>query len=172
MTISLLFASTSTRNTAISCDSLGIHYEVSDEDGTTSLHKWNSEKNENALIGHFQVPRLSSDKIKWPGQDEWKPLDTFMGKPTKNPFATTFNGADGTEYRWTSELRSLVMYKVADNSDDHPLVRFHRRYFDQGQSSLEIIDDSVMPDLDHIVLTFLIMEKKRRDRQKFTSSWV
>jgi hypothetical protein len=88
MTISLEFASTSTRNTTISCDSLGLHYELSDEDGTTTLKKWDSGKNENALIAQFQIPRLSSDKIKFPDDSDWQGLTTFMGKPSSNPFAT------------------------------------------------------------------------------------
>jgi hypothetical protein len=47
------------------------------------------------------------------------------------------------------------MYKVADGNNDHPMVRFHRTYFDQEKSSLEIIDESVMPSVDYIVREYI-----------------
>lgn len=51
MSIHLIFATNSVRNTSITCDSLGIHYEVSDSQGIFTIKRLYSSSNWNGNRG-------------------------------------------------------------------------------------------------------------------------
>ncbi|PVF94971.1 hypothetical protein CPB86DRAFT_712097 [Serendipita vermifera] len=167
MSIHILLSNNSVRNVTASCDSLGIHYEVSREhdDGVITVHRWESLTNSNVLVGQFKLPFFGRDKVKLAGDPEWRPLGEFLIKK-RNPFSTTrtFRGNSGNMYKWKTKWGRLVMCHAAKDISRKPLVRYHRHYTEQ--SYLEILDSSVLPSLDNLFVAFLIMEKKRRDREK------
>jgi hypothetical protein len=82
MSIKILFSDDSIRNTTASCDSLGIHYNVTKEEyglnAIRRVEKWDKETNKNVLIVEFKLPGFGLDKIKWPGDTEWKPMSDFL----------------------------------------------------------------------------------------------
>jgi hypothetical protein len=88
MNIHILFSNNSVRNTTASCDSLGIHYEVSNEhlNGTVRVHRWESATNTNVLVGEFKLPIFQYDKIKLARDPEWRPMRDFLIR-RKNPLS-------------------------------------------------------------------------------------
>jgi hypothetical protein len=82
MSVKILFSDDSIRNTTASCDSLGIHYNITKEEyglnAIRRVEKWDKETNNNVLIVEFKLPGFGLDKIKWPWDTEWKPMSDFL----------------------------------------------------------------------------------------------
>ncbi|KAG8841542.1 hypothetical protein FRB91_004920 [Serendipita sp. 411] len=110
------------------------------------------------------------------GSGVWVQRGKMLIKEGNRRFSTarTFLGVQGERYRWKERGTKLLMCHASKagaeegetQEDKEPaLVIYHRHYLAGHQRSyLEICDTSVLPSLDLIVVTFLIMEKKRRDR--------
>ncbi|PVF94964.1 hypothetical protein CPB86DRAFT_739540, partial [Serendipita vermifera] len=179
MTIHIQFSSNSLRNTTASCDSLGIHYDISqgghgkDDKKVIHVQRWQSADNRNVLVGEIRLRDFHHDEIRLPtgsgGVGEWRLMaDVF--KKSSNPLSVsrTFQGNDGREYAWTADVwdRLYVCY-IYDTKDKkkNPLVKYHNHRV-KSKSWLEILDPSVMNSLDNIIVTFLVAERKRRERQK------
>ncbi|PVF94967.1 hypothetical protein CPB86DRAFT_764797 [Serendipita vermifera] len=163
MSINIVFSNNSVRNTTASCESLGIHYDVSKEYGIISVHRWESGNHRKVAVGDIQYLFFRRDRIHLGGESEWKVMGEFLRR-SRNPFssARTFIGNNGQQYRWATRFGQLYMFEV--NGSSKPLIKYHRNLFQP--SYLEILDSSVMSSIDKIFLSFLIAEKKRRDRQK------
>lgn len=67
-------------NTTISCDSLGIYYEVSKPKGdkTITVERWRKDTNTNVLIGQFCLPILAEGTIKLAGDQVWRTMEEFL----------------------------------------------------------------------------------------------
>jgi hypothetical protein len=75
-------------NTSASCDSLGIHYEVSKEHGIISVSRWEGgDANRSVPVGDIQYHLFHRDKVRLPGDSEWKVMGEFL-KRTRNPFSS------------------------------------------------------------------------------------
>lgn len=113
MSIHLLISSDSYRNTTISCDSLGIHYEVSTHDGVISIKRWDSSTNANITVGEVQFRVFSKDQIKlgeyMVGEGEWCNIMDVLLKSDKTSFTRRFQGKDGKGYRWKRRWKLLVV---------------------------------------------------------------
>ncbi|CAG8684738.1 5461_t:CDS:2 [Acaulospora colombiana] len=163
MSIRLIFTNNSVKNTTLGCDSLGIHYEVSKskDDGIVSVARWDWHTDQSVTIGQFRLPLFSKDQIK-------------LARDTKlytQYSSRSFEADNGAVYRWKLKREGInanhVLYYDDEMDGSDPLVKYCRHYRTSNEPSyLEILDSSVMDSLDLIVVTFLIMEKKKRDRDK------
>ncbi|EKM83257.1 hypothetical protein AGABI1DRAFT_104959 [Agaricus bisporus var. burnettii JB137-S8] len=80
-----------------------------------------------------------------------------------------FKASDGTDYRWNLCAKYLEMVK--NDGTKKQLVRFreHRPSlgpFMKGRPAVLEVDDSCVPILDEIMMTFIYCQKLRKDRQK------
>ena len=205
MSIHILASNKSVRNTTLSCDSMGIHYEVSklkqEKDSVVSVHRWESTTNQNTLIGQIEFHWFAPDRLRLmgTGNDGWQRRKDILNNQESNPLSRcvistyhifllitsrtrTFTGNNGVRYKWRFHWDSLRLHHADDDAvNKDPLVIFHRHFMASRPSYLEICDTSVLPGLDSIiglhfstsqiladrdVVTFLYMEKKRRDRDK------
>ncbi|PVF94974.1 hypothetical protein CPB86DRAFT_623049 [Serendipita vermifera] len=161
MSIKIIFSNDSISNTTAACDSLGIHYTVT----KGRVERWDKETNENVFVGQLKLFALKP-KIKLPSDADWKPIGEFMSRgDTTRPLTTarTFPGNNGIDYRWKIKGGKLELYYASKDVSTEPLLRYHRNYFAKEQGCLDIFDSSVLEALDNIILSFLIMEKRRRD---------
>ncbi|KAG8812505.1 hypothetical protein FRC19_003091, partial [Serendipita sp. 401] len=182
MSFQLLFSNNSVRNTAIYCQDLGIRYEISKHDGVVSVYRWDASISRNLRVGEFKLPFFSKDMVKLGGETEWRRLDTFLYRSSWLSSSRSFVGNNGKEYRWKVKNGGVVVSlpsvdleyppltaKVQLHSVSHktrtPLVTFHRHYRKKHPSYLEVHDPSILHTLDSIIVSFLIMERKRRDEE-------
>ncbi|KAG8806369.1 hypothetical protein FRC17_005058 [Serendipita sp. 399] len=168
MSIRLLMTGNSVRNNTISCDSLGIHYDVSrnTETNVITVQRWDSESNAFFFVGEFHLFAFKHDQIRMGSNGEWMLKRDYLYKEGSNPIssARTFETKDGTKYRWKIRWDKLQLcHHSSANLGDEPLVIYHRHITGGKPSYLEVRDPSVMKALDSIIVTFLIMEKEHRD---------
>ncbi|KAG8810487.1 hypothetical protein FRC18_004023 [Serendipita sp. 400] len=171
MSIHLLMSRNSVRNTTFSCDSLGIHYDVSrnKESGVVTVQRWDSTTDSNVFVGEFYLSWFKPDRVRMGPDGQWMSKKRFLYKEGRNPIsaARTFEAADGTKYRWKLRWNKLQLcYASSENKGKAALVMYHRHYTAGKVSYLEVNDSSVLEALDPIIVSFLIMEKERRDRDK------
>jgi hypothetical protein len=80
MSIRIYFSNGSIRNTALSCDSLGIHYTVSKTGRVISLARWDSETNSNITVGEIEFLLLEKSRIRVGQDGEWQLMKDFLSK--------------------------------------------------------------------------------------------
>ncbi|KAG8827315.1 hypothetical protein FRB91_001718 [Serendipita sp. 411] len=174
MSAHLVMSSNSLRHTTFSCDSLGIHYEVNGttKHGLTTVERWDSSTNHNVFVGDFRLPWFKKDTMRMGVDGQWIYRDQFLYKVGNNPFSFTrhFMGSNGVKYKWRIHWDQLQLYHASPEAAKQPLAVFHRHRSPSNQSYLEILDFSVLSSLDSIIVTFLIMERHRRNRKKATRS--
>jgi hypothetical protein len=104
MSIRLLLSTNSVYNTAISCDSLGIHYHLSKKNGIISLTRWDSASNSNVLAGQYEFNILSKSRIKMGDSDDgtWVNMrDLLFREGSMLSPARYFIGKSGVKYKWS-----------------------------------------------------------------------
>jgi hypothetical protein len=81
--IKLVTSSNSVKNTTISCDGLGFHYEVSKPDNVVKIKRVDDSSNESVLVGELNLHKLSKDTMKLGSSSdgEWTPVKDFLTKP-------------------------------------------------------------------------------------------
>ena len=61
----LIFSSNSLRNNEISCDALGIHYQLSTPtDGLTSITRWDPRQENDILIAEWERKNYGKDRVR------------------------------------------------------------------------------------------------------------
>ncbi|KIM23760.1 hypothetical protein M408DRAFT_332137 [Serendipita vermifera MAFF 305830] len=164
--IRLYFSNGSLCNTTISCDSLGIHYTVSKKSFTspTVLTRWDSETNTNVFVGEFDRRPFKTHRIRIGEDGEWQVLTEFLHKGHGGALskARSFEANNGIQYRWKMRNLTFVLTSAAEG-DQEALIVYHQNAFSKEPSYLEVLNSSVISGLNNILLTFLIMEKKRRE---------
>ncbi|KAG8781585.1 hypothetical protein FRC20_006901 [Serendipita sp. 405] len=172
MSVQLVMSNSSVRDTTLSCDSLDIRYEVSHSrsGSITTVQKWDRSINKHTTVGEFRLPFFFRDTIRVQNETEWHPLKGFLFKEGRRIFNTSrvFEGAGGIKYKWRIQRSALQLCRASDTAGDQggPLVVYHRPRQKEDAPFLEIIDPSVLYSLDLVVVTFLIMERKRRIRNR------
>ena len=80
MSINLFMSSNSVYNTTLSCDSLGIHYDVvkSSETGIITVTRWESGADTNHFVAEIRYPLTSPDMVRLRGQTEWVKRIDFL----------------------------------------------------------------------------------------------
>lgn len=90
MSIRLICSNNSVRNTTVSCDSLGIHYEISKSQGIVTVKRWDSPTNTSIVVGEFELPIFKRDRIRLGGdKGEWRLLDEVLYKNRGSIFSTS-----------------------------------------------------------------------------------
>lgn len=114
MSVRLLMSSYSICNTTISCDSLGIHYEVSRKDGVRSVKRWDSSTNTNITVGEIQFRLIITKSLIKLGptmvqEGEWRNVNDVFVKCRMLSDSRTFEGKDGRRYRWNLTWKGPVV---------------------------------------------------------------
>ena len=78
MSVYLYFANNSIRTTTLSCDSLGIHYTVSNTGGVISLSRWDSKSNMDVTVGEFELHFFSKDQVRLGPNGRWQLMRDFL----------------------------------------------------------------------------------------------
>ena len=89
MSIRILASNNSVRNTTLSCDSMGIHYEVSKskQTGVVSIRRWESATNQNTLVGEIEFHWFAADMLRLGGNAQWERRKDILSNEGKNPLA-------------------------------------------------------------------------------------
>jgi len=165
--IRLEFCNKSVRRTTAQVDSLGIFYSVSKENGIINIRRWEQRTNAEVLIGQINIRFFGFSLVRFGGEEKpWNNVYEFLRREhgfILNP-ARTFTGSNGTDYRWCLPWNKLKLCP-ADGDTKHPLAIYHRNILSE-KSYIEILDRSLLETLDLVVISFLIMENRRREANK------
>jgi len=119
----------------------------------------------------FQVP---AHEIQFGDRDEdagWIDELDFMSWDLEKR-GGVFTGGDGVEYRWKSHRQRLQLVQANDDTKV-PVAQYHiyRRYFVFFRMSrhafLEIKPEVTVEGLEKVIVSYLLVERRRRDTQKF-----
>lgn len=118
-------------------------------------------------IGEIEWHLMSSSVMRLHGREMM--TDTFIPSHGFTRRKRTFTGPDGLSYRWDMDFRIVRLSR--DDASRQELARSHRRSLGiigpKKDPSLDV-DPSLMHMLDMVVLTFIYVEKLRRDKEKRT----
>jgi len=119
------------------------------------------------VVAQWKLRAWKKDMVCLAGGD-WRPLKEVLYS-TGGFWSEDkcFIGNDGKEYRWRRNWKTLF---VTRSSNKQPLLEYHRHAGIMHQSYLEVLDSSALTSLDSILMTFLIMEKKKRDSEKASAA--
>ncbi|PVF94969.1 hypothetical protein CPB86DRAFT_788551 [Serendipita vermifera] len=166
MSVYIQLSNNSVSNTTATCDSLGIHYDISKVNHrVVSVKKWDRTINQDLTVGEFKFHFFRRNQIRMRGDGKWMPITDFLRKGGSWSAVRIFRGNDGNDYKWTKRKGKLVVVEASQNArKSQPLVKYHRHY-GRTPSYLEIIDKSMLTSLDEIILSFLLVEKQRREAE-------
>ncbi|PAV21215.1 hypothetical protein PNOK_0384200 [Pyrrhoderma noxium] len=175
----------SLRNNVISCDSLGLHYQVSTDTSGFRAHrmiyisKWIPSTDKQIPLAEWKRQICGRGSIKLfrelaPGGSsppEFVPMKKFIYRQHlsiflkgSNIFNRTFTAKNGKTYTWKSRNFSLRLY--CDESDK-VIVKYHFAHclINKRNGSLELISD--WEDIiDEIIVSFIVVEKLRREEER------
>ncbi|KAI0320078.1 hypothetical protein OF83DRAFT_674304 [Amylostereum chailletii] len=168
----LVFTTNSLRNTTISVHDDTIYYEVVTRfwhPHITKILKLDKEARQMDLVAEIErVPgkevrvRVGGEHGSWVSQDEVLRWDA-------DARGGSWTATEGTEYRWKSHNRRLQLVRT-DDVQKVPVAKFHphRRYFFVLRMSthacLEVKTEAASA-MDQLILSYLLVEKRRRDRR-------
>ncbi|KAG8862175.1 hypothetical protein FRC20_011353 [Serendipita sp. 405] len=151
MTFQLVFTYRKGHDVQISCPSLGSQYSVSMShyNGAVTVTRTAPVPTH---IATFKLKHFSKSWIMLQGQEK-KPLNTFLKSGVLSRWYV-FKGQDGEEYRWRLREDGPALFK-----ENIPIVTYYRKYKNEDKEYLEVYNSSLQNTLDHIILTFAIMER-------------
>lgn len=78
--INILFSSKSIRNTVASCDSLGIHYDITKEKDSDiiTVRRWDKTTDQNVWVGQLKMYYFERDMIRIKEDGDFATLGTFV----------------------------------------------------------------------------------------------
>jgi len=177
--LSLSLSKNSVFNTIVSSPDHDIMYEVSStkmfsQGGmTTTICRLDRSSSEKVFAGQIAwKPLQPLVRIGWQNC-EWMPVRDWLVKGKEGmSSARTFMGAGGAKFRW--KRRKLRFHLTHANDSDAPGSRPSIAIFYQAKrgkffritkpAHLDIsISPSALRSLDHIIVSFLVMEKRARD---------
>lgn len=141
----------------------------SDEDTVVGMEEDELEpefpetSNEIARI-HWKL--ISSDRIIFRGKITTQ--NEFLPECGKMKGSYKFTGPNGVEYRWAMGAMGLNYPKLVTMDEKKTVIaKFHRaHHFVKKQNARLEVRPEGMEMLDHIVLTFVYAENKRRERER------
>jgi len=164
--IRLELSNNSVRNTTAQVDSLGIFYSVFKENGIINIQRWDQRTNAEILIGQINHRFMRRSLVRIGEAKQWGYIREFLRREDGfilSP-ARTFTGSNGMDYRWCLPWNKLKLCP-ANGDTKHPLAIYHHNVFSE-KSYIEILDRSLLGTLDLVMISFLVMEKRRRDANK------
>lgn len=137
---------------------------------------------EKRVVGEYIWPALKKSRVRVLLADgdalgEWVPTNDFLLKRGGILLSTSriFSGANGVQYKWSIKGfvgQHLTLTYDSDESAQGPyaLAVFHLPRRNIGlqevrEAYLEV-SPTVQSDLDVIIVTFLLVERERRDRER------
>jgi len=166
----LSLTTTSLQNVVISNQSDSIYYEIVTpkwEPGTTRISKMDPRTHELETIAELQNDEDKITAVRLRGE-QYRPTKDFLKEATNQ--SGSFRGKDGKHYQWQVEKGKLQLTKQ-NEPESKPVAIYHRhkRYFMvlrmSRQPYLEI-QPAVMETLDSLIVSFLVMERERKDKKK------
>ncbi|VDB84764.1 unnamed protein product [Peniophora sp. CBMAI 1063] len=114
---------------------------------------------------------LRSDLLTFPGRPT-APASDWL-KKSKMPFTSTATfTAKGRELKWANNAPGLALQLFAPESKSEPVARYTRQHADRSADdpttvvpSRLLIKGSVQDVQDEIVVSFLLLERRRREKE-------
>lgn len=169
----LTLTTTSLHNVVIANSSDAIYYEIVTpkwERCITRINKLDPNMREFDLIGELKNEDDKPVAVRIYG-GEFRPVDEFLRvrEGDADPHGR-FKGKDGKEYVWRVKNRQLELVRES-TPDGKPVAVFHKhkRYlFVLRMSRLPYIEieSDVLDTLDSLIISFLLMERRRRHGDK------
>ncbi|KAI9455906.1 hypothetical protein BJY52DRAFT_1151366 [Lactarius psammicola] len=174
----LMLATNSLRNTTIAVEDDTQYYEIVTRfwhPHLTKIFKLEAETREMVLVAEIEREPGKNVRVRFGGEHgEWIREQDFLkwDFPKAITSGGVFTGGENAEYRWKSHRRRLQLVK-ADDDAKVPLVQYHiyRRHFLAFRMSrhafLEIKPEAMTEGLDKMIVSYLLVERRRRDTQAF-----
>ncbi|TFY82240.1 hypothetical protein EWM64_g1781 [Hericium alpestre] len=169
----LVLTTTSLHNVVIANSSDVIYYEVVTpkwERGVTRINKFNPNAHGFDLVAELKNEDDRPVAVRIHG-GEFRPVEEFLRRQEGEAITSgRFRGKDGRSYLWRLNHRNLELVHE-DAPEGKPLAVFHRqkRYFFVLRMSRQPfieIDMSVLDTLDSLIISFLLIERRRRHGAK------
>lgn len=108
---------------------------------------------------------LTSDKIAFQGREYVR--SEFLQKCGKAEGSYTFTGPGDVQYRWTMDAKGLQLPKLVTADEKETVIaEFHCTNHSRNKQKAQLeVRAEGMEMLDRIVLTFVYVEHKRRQRE-------
>jgi len=109
---------------------------------------------------------VARDKIVFRGKITTR--SEFLPECGKMRGSYKFTGPDGVEYRWAMGVAGVNYPRLVTMDEEKTeLAKFHRaHHFTKRQKARLEVQPAGMGMLDHIVLTFVVVECNRRERER------
>ncbi|KAK7691230.1 hypothetical protein QCA50_006333 [Cerrena zonata] len=120
--------------------------------------------NQEEEIARIHWHLLHSSKLIW--DEKTLEMKKFLESKGFWGRARIFTGPDGKNYKWN--MGWLTSYLELDDASEAPkrVAELHQGNFLKGKKSVLEIDESVLFMQDLIIITFIFVETRRRDREK------
>lgn len=174
--IRLELTTTSVRNCVISTGTDAHYFEALTQrwiPNITQVKKLDQVTGEMVIIAEIERVKGREPCIKFAGEKQFKPAADFVS--SDNPFAVQgkFKAEDGRYYKWQVKRRrlELIANEIVEGQKPKLLAVYHKhkRYFFCGLMSrhpcLEV-QAELKPCLDTVLVSFLLMERLRRDSKQ------
>ncbi|VDB84240.1 unnamed protein product [Peniophora sp. CBMAI 1063] len=167
----LSFATNSLRNTTISNSDDTLYYEVVTRfwhPHLTKIFKLDKEARQMRLVGEIDREPSREPRVRVGGErSHWIPLDDYMKWGSKG--SGTWATPEGDSFRWKKNRRRLQLFKtdVADAATIARYVPYTRHFYVllvDRRASLEVKDEA-LGHMDQIIMSYLLVERKRRDER-------
>ncbi|KDQ11661.1 hypothetical protein BOTBODRAFT_67841 [Botryobasidium botryosum FD-172 SS1] len=184
--LAFYFSANSMRNAVVTGSD--VSYEITTPreiyhsgDRVTTITRVNRD-GKKVIAGEYVWPPFKEARARMLSADrstlgDWVPMSDFVRKTLGDMIRTsrTFSGTNGVQYKWSTkgvfgQHMTLTLDSDASARDSYALAVFHHPRHNIGlrevrKAYLEV-SPNVQDDLDIILVTFLMVERKRRDREK------
>jgi len=124
------------------------------------------------VIGEFIWNVFSSTMVRFGGNDEWIPMREFLRPPQDggawNP-ARTFTGSRGTQYTWNEKGQNRDLMLTLDHDPTALLAVLHPPKYNiirqEVRKAYLEVSPTVEHSLDTIIVSLLLVERKRRETE-------
>jgi len=165
----LVFTTNSLRNTVIASHDDEIYYEVVSKSWTPTVTRITRVFMDDMIYSHIaeieSAPRQPV-RVSMYGEKSMWPAGAFV-KFNVSRFTGEFTGDDGNTYVWRLRSGRLELFRAGDERSA-PLAVFHSpkrmaKVFRMSQKPYIEIRPDAVTILDSLILSFLLMERNRRD---------
>ncbi|KAI0271811.1 hypothetical protein BGY98DRAFT_922720 [Russula aff. rugulosa BPL654] len=173
----MVFTTNSLRNTTVPVEDDTVYYEIVThfwQPHLTKVSKLDAATREMVLVAEIERVPGSTVRVRFGGEDaDWINELDFMSLDLEKR-GGVFTGGDGVEYRWKSHRRRLQLVRANDDAKV-PVAQYHiyRRHFVFCRMSrhafFEIKPEVTVEGLEKLIVSYLLVERRRRDTQKFRS---
>ncbi|KAI0248357.1 hypothetical protein BJV78DRAFT_1107956, partial [Lactifluus subvellereus] len=169
----MVFTTNSLRNSTVSVEDDTLYYEIVTRfwhPYLTKIFKLDPDTREMILVAEIEREPGKNVRVRFGGEHgEWTNEQDFMSWDLQKR-GGNFTGDEGVEYRWKSHKRRLQLIRANDDAKV-PVAQYHiyRRHFlvfrMLRHAFLEIKPEATMEGLDKLIVSYLLVERKRRDTQ-------